>query len=316
VGALVVAVAVLSGALARRYVAMGLCVVLVAGWGWLEQRPASVMDRDEPPALVVNMFSVGDGSCYLLRSGERTLMFDCGSQAFWRIGERSIVPALKALHVRRVDTLILSHADLDHFVGVLDVVDGVAVGRVRVSPDVLRAAVAEPDSAAGFLVAELRARGLEPEPIERGWRAPFGEAQLEVLWPAAGYASELNNDNSLVLRVEAAGRAVLLNGDIQEEAITRLLQEPEALSADITDLAHHGSFVEPSPAWLVAVDPQLVLQSSGPKRRGRDVWKPVLASAGVRRLWTDERGMVQVQIDRDGAVSWSSHRGTDEGAGE
>ena len=307
-GAVAYAVAGLAGCFKRRRLAMMLCLTVIVGWAWYEQLPRGVMDQADPPALVVNMFSVGDGSCYLLRSGEQTLMFDCGSRAFWRIGERSIVPALSSLGVRRIDMLMVSHADLDHFVGVLDVLDHIEVEQVLVSPDVLREAEAEPNRAAGYLVSALRSRGIEPEPIERGWTKPFGDGRLEVLWPAADYASELNNNNSLVLRAEAAGRSVLLNGDIQNEAIELLLEQPVQLKADVTDLAHHGSFVALSPDWLEAVGPELVLQSSGPKRRGGDRWQQMLDIKKIDRLWTNALGMVQLEIAKDGEITTSSHR--------
>lgn len=308
-GAVAVVVALLAGAFARRRAALGCCVLVVVGWAWFEQRPNSVVDGGDPPALVVNMFGVGDGSCFLLRSGDESLMFDCGSRGFWRIGERSVVPALKALGVRRVDTLMLSHADLDHFIGVLDVLDSVSVGRVLVSSDVMREAEREPSGAAGFLVAELRGRGVEPRVIERGWRDRLGGCGLVVLWPAAGYASEQNNNNSLVLLAEAGGRRVLLNGDIQGDAIEGLLKTPGVLRADVTDLAHHGSYVDQSPAWLDAVDPGVTLQSSGPRRPEQDRWAALLEEREITRLQTSRLGMVQVEIGQDGAITWSSHRG-------
>ncbi|MGB0767585.1 MAG: ComEC/Rec2 family competence protein, partial [Phycisphaeraceae bacterium] len=219
VGCLALVIALLSGLFAGRRVALVGCVVLVSGWGWFEQRPRSAMDRSDRPALVLNMLAVGDGSCFLLRSGDEVLMFDCGSQGYWQIGERSVVPALESMSVRRIDRLMLSHADLDHFVGVLDVVDAVSVGEVLVSPDVMREAAAYPDRAAGFLVASLRDRGYEPVVVEAGWRMAFGEVALELLWPVPGYEPERNNDGSLVLSVRVAGRRVLLNGDIQNDAI-------------------------------------------------------------------------------------------------
>lgn len=305
-------VALIAGNFVMRKRALLCCVCIVLGWAWLEQRSESVMDGEDRPAMVLNMFAVGDGSCFLIRSGEEAVMFDCGSQGYWQIGTRSIVPALNHLGVRRIDTLMLSHADLDHFVGVLDVLDAIEVQRVRVSPDVLREAQAKPNGAAGFLVQSIRQRNYEPEPIEQGWSMTLGDAQLEVLWPAPGYASDKNNNNSLVLAIETAGRRVLLNGDIQDEAIQQLLASDQSLQADVTDLAHHGSFVESSPAWLEAVGPSVVLQSAGPRREDQDQWATPLGQAGIRRLWTFDVGMVELQITAQGEMQWTTHRKSDQ----
>lgn len=304
-------VALLNGLFFRRKAMLACCVLLLIGWGFIEQRPTSVMDDADQPALVLNMFAVGDGSCFLIRSGDQTLMFDCGSQGYWQIGERSIVPALKAMSVDRIDTLMLSHADLDHFVGVLDVMDAVAVGQVLVSPDVLREARKSPDRAAAFLVDAIRERGYEPMPIEQGWSMTMGDSRLAVLWPAAGYVSEKNNNNALVLAIEAAGRRILLNSDIQDDAIQRLLAQEVPINADVTDLAHHGSFVAASPAWLDAVDPSVVLQSSGPRRLDEDRWADIMLEKGIKRLRTADWGMVELRITPDGAMLWSTQRGGD-----
>ncbi|MEO0475665.1 MAG: ComEC/Rec2 family competence protein [Planctomycetota bacterium] len=301
-------VAVFSGMFDQRKRAMLGCILLLTGWAWLEQRPNSVMQGGDRPALVLNMFAVGDGSCFLVRSGDQTLMFDCGSQGYWQIGERSIVPALNALSVPRIDTLMLSHADLDHFVGVLDLLGAVDVEKVLVSPDILREAKAKPWSAAGYLVETVRELGYEPEPVEQGWSMTMGDAGLELLWPGPGYASEKNNNNSLVLSIEAAGRRVLLNGDIQEDAIRRLLDAGVSLRADVTDLAHHGSFVDSSPAWFEAVSPSVVLQSAGPRREDEDRWASLLEQTSTRRLRTADHGIVELRITKQGEMHWSTHR--------
>lgn len=308
----VLVVSTLIGLFDQRKRVLLCCVLLLVGWALLEQRPNSVMQREDRPALVLNMFAVGDGSCFLVRSGDETLMFDCGSQGYWQIGERSIVPALNALGVRRIDTLMLSHADLDHYVGVLDVMDAVEVGKVLVSLDVLREAAAEPNFAAGYLIEEIRKRDHEPTPIEQGWSMKMGDATLEILWPAPNYVSKKNNNNSLVLSIEASSRRVLLNGDIQHDAIQRLLDSGVSLKADVTDLAHHGSFVASSSDWLKAVAPQVVLQSAGPRREDEDGWRALLEAAGIQRFHTFEFGMVELRITPEGALQWSRHRGGDQ----
>ena len=315
--ALGVVVALMGGWFRGRWVALLLALVLVVGWGVAQQRarPTHLAAAPEP-AMELVMFSVGNGSCYLLRSGGEAMMFDCGSQAFLQIGERSIVPALRTLGVDRLEVLMLSHPDLDHYVGALDVIDAVEVGEVVVSQELMRDAAGHPGSAAGFLLAGLRERGYEPVVAGTGWSRSLGAAELELLWPTAGFEADANNDHSLVLRCSAGGRRVLLNGDIQGEAIAALLALGTDLQADVTDLPHHGSWVVESPAWFAAVGPVLVLQSSGPRRVDQDQWAQPLEAAGVPRLRTHTMGMVHVAITRDGRVVWQSHRGGGGALGE
>ena len=259
------------------------------------------------------MFAVGDGSCYLLQLPGHTLMFDCGSQQYFDIAQASILPTLKQMGVTRIDTLILSHADMDHYGGSLDLADHIPVGRVFVPPQLLADARANPGTATAYLVDGLTERGLTPRTMTRGWSQTIGGAvasggggaELTALWPPADFAPKRTNDTSILLAIDTAGRRLFLNGDIADEAMTNLMQL-EDLHADITDLPHHGSIVKSSPAWVLAVSPSIALQSSGRTRLYQDGWPAILEGMEVTRFVTARDGMVQVRVDKDGAIqTWT-----------
>lgn len=310
-GLSVCVLAVLSGVFAQRRRALVGAVLVMAAWTMLGQEQQAEswrgVERKDAPAALLTMFAVGDGSCYLLQLPGHTLMFDCGSQQYFDIANSSIVPALKQMGVTKIDTLILSHADMDHYGGSLDLVDQVPVGRVLVPPQLLAKAEGRPGAATGFLVEGLIDRGLPPKAVVRGWSewvdVPDGETiALEVLWPPGDFAPKGSNDTSVVLSVKVAGRRILLNGDIQDEAIGHLMVL-EDLAADIADLPHHGSIVDASPDWLKAVGPTIVLQSCGRTRMYQDKWGPILDGRNVQRLVTARDGMSQVRIDSTGMIS-------------
>ena len=134
-----------------------------------------------------------------------------------------------------------------------------------------------------------------------------------MIWPAADFVAPRHNDTSLVMSVRAAGRRDLLNGDIQQQAISDLLAAgSELLRADVTDLPHHGSFVEASPRWLRSLAPMMVLQSSGPARLLHDKWAGQVP-ANITRLVTWQQGMAEVDVDPAGRITWSSFKGTSAG---
>ena len=307
---LVVVIAWLSGAFVRRRRAMvaaiAVCVVdfaLLPGIGRL-------------PAMRINMFAVGNGSCYLVRlhEGEETftLMFDCGSQQYLGVGSASIVPALRAVGVDRIDLMIISHADMDHYSGSLDVMKSVPVARVVVTPQHLAAAQRRPDTAAAHLVESIRRSEVSIDTASRGWRMQAAGARLRMLWPPADFVADRANNASLVLSVQTAGRLLLLNGDIQQTPIEALMRTESDLRADICDLPHHGSFLPASPEWLRRVDPSHVLQSSGARRRRIDHWAKLTDRANMTRLITDRDGMVQLDVADDGQISWRRFRPNDE----
>ncbi len=317
IGVSVLVLSTLSGAFARRRGALVVAVLVMALWTAVAQtgRAESWLGsaKEGERAALLTMFAVGDGSCYLLQLPEHTLMFDCGSQQYFDIAESSIVPALKQMGVTRIDTLILSHADMDHYAGSLDLADHIEVGRVFVPPQLLAEADRKPAGATAFLVDGLTDRGLVPQAMTRGWEELVGGAGgtggggavLKVLWPPADFAPRRANDTSVVLSIRVAGRRILLNGDIQDEAIGHLMAL-EDLTADITDLPHHGSVVDASPGWLTAVGPTVMLQSCGRSRLYRDKWLPILEGMKIVRVVTARDGMAQVRVDTGGVVeSWT-----------
>ncbi len=310
IGAIALVVAVFSGWFLRRPVALSLGVMLVSGWLAVSQPSLTGRASRGPvePGLTLHAFAVGDGSCYLLRTPGYALMFDCGSQAYLDVGRRSIVPALGELGVGWIDTLVISHADLDHLCGALDVVDAVRVDRVLVPPRLLVTAEQEPEGPTAVLVRGLRERGLPPVVTRRGDWFESGALRWQVLWPPADYEPRQVNDGSLVLRVEGSGGRVLLSGDIEADAKRRLLATGEDLRADVAELPHHGAFTEASLPWLDAVSPRLVIQSSGPAKLYRDPWPAHLQRRGIERWSTAEAGMVEARLLLSGDLRVSGFR--------
>lgn len=316
---LAVVCAAMAGVFAMRRKLLVLLATACIAWLALFHHPlaAAILEPfKHKSAMQVNMFAVGDGSCFLVQlagteeNSPHTLMFDCGSLGFLDVGSRSIVPALRQNNITRIDTLFLSHADLDHFCGVIDLVNYISVKRVLMPPQMLREAEDDARSAAALLVDHLHDKRIPIEAISRGWSASLGNAQATVHWPPADFTSDRANSTSLVLSLHAANRRLMLSGDIDQIAIPKLIETGDDLRADIADLPHHGSFVRASPQWFAAVAPTVVLQSSGPARLRTDLWADLLHDAKLTRLVTAKLGMVQVNVELDGAIGWKSFRST------
>ncbi|MEM8737507.1 MAG: ComEC/Rec2 family competence protein [Planctomycetota bacterium] len=315
----------------RRFAGVAALLLVVGGLGLDQRRPAAlplyahpILGADSvaaqlrlPKGVSENghaeggqlvMLSVADGSCFIWRSAGKTVVFDCGSQAYPLIGRRTVVPTLRRMGVKRIDVLVVSHADLDHYNGALDLADAFSIGEVWVSPNVVDEARNYPRRATAYLLDQLQAQALPVAEVVRGDERVLGDAHLRVLWPPReGWDAAKSNDRSVVMAIELAGRRLLLNGDIQQDAITALLEDhAEELDADVADLPHHGSVVEASATWLDAVSPGLVLQSTGRARLRRDRWPALLETRGTIRLVSEEVGMVRVEVSGDGRMTWAT----------
>ncbi|MGS2809626.1 ComEC/Rec2 family competence protein [Nocardia sp. MW-W600-9] len=101
--------------------------------------------------------------------------------------------------------------------------------------------------------------------LHAGQVLAFGTVELTVLAPSRDVPSSLDldeaNDRSLVLRARTALGTILLTGDIEAGAQSRVLRDND-IRADILKVPHHGSRTTTA-EFLRAVHPRLALISAG-----------------------------------------------------
>ena len=284
----------------RSPVAWAACIAIIAWglWGIATKGPGRGV------ALRIDALDVGDGSSYLLRAGNRAIMFDCGSRWFG-IGERTIPDAIRALRSPRVETVIVSHHDTDHYAGLIDAAPVMGVRRVIVTPQFLEGASAAGDGPGAITIDRLRSMGIAIETVSVGDAIEIGGGiRLEVLWPPADLSASGDNDTSIValarVPTPTGERRVLLTGDIERDAVERIEALHPDLRADIVEAPHHGSARMFSFRFVQRLDPAIVIQSSGPSRLGDGRWDAVK----VGRVWlmTAEVGAASAEIRTDGLV--------------
>jgi competence protein ComEC len=253
--------------------------------------PAVALPPPSPAAgeAWITTFDVGQGLAVLVRTARHALLYDAGP-AFGPdadSGERIVAPALRALGVRRLDALVLTHDDTDHTGGARSVLERLEVDAL------LHSLPASPSAArAGAASAPLRAR----QPLGMGRRALRGPAS------GAGRQPQRRNDASCVLRVAAGERAMLLAGDIERGAEAELAARG-GLRADALLMPHHGSRSSSSAAFLEAVRPRLAVAAAGYRNRFGHPAADVLAryaAVGARVLRTDRDGAVTLRLAPDG----------------
>ncbi len=190
----------------------------------------------------VRVLDVGQGLAVLVRTREHALLYDSGArQGAFDMGERVVVPVLRSLDLRRLDGLLLSHADNDHAGGAPTVAS-------RFPPV--------------WLVSGEPAR--LPSPLfadscdERSWSWD-GVVFEQWAWAQAGDS----NDRSCVLRVEADGEVLLLTGDISRAAEHAWLARQADPRVDWLLAPHHGSRSSSGVAFVLRTRPRHVLVSRG-----------------------------------------------------
>lgn len=199
------------------------------------------------------LLDVGQGLSVVVQTRNHILIYDTGP-AFGPgadAGGRVVLPYLHWAGARQVDTLVLSHDDLDHTGGARSVIEGIPVTREL-----------------GAWPASVSSLSTPHEPCAAGQDWTWDGVHFEVLFPWPGLELKGDNNQSCVLRVEGAGHTLLLPGDLEKPGEMQLVEQDAGyLHADVLVLGHHGSATSSSPAFLTEVSPQVALVSAGYRNR-------------------------------------------------
>jgi competence protein ComEC len=218
----------------------------------------------------LHLAAVGHGQACLLRFADgRQVAVDCGSLQSPRLAAERLVAAMPH---RRLDLLVVTHADVDHHGGI-----GALLERVWIAAAVL------PVQLAGSPLAELlTAHGAAVAHLLPGERAsPWPDLLVGAPQLPAGAA---DNDHSLWVRAAIGATSALLTGDAQELGVAAALAQGLAPPTEALVLPHHGRANANVGRLLAAVSPRWALASAatgdGATRLG-----DLLAARGVP-LWT------------------------------
>jgi competence protein ComEC len=270
---------------------------LVAGAGWLCVGLLIATLRLPSDELRCTFLAVGHGGCTVLELPDgRTLLYDAGAIAGPDVTRRQIAPFLWSRGVRRIDEVLLSHADLDHFNGLVSLLDYFAVGQVTCTPTFAD----KHTPGVEHTLDVLERRGVPIRIISAGETLTAGSVRLEVLHPPASGPEGNENTRSLVLRVRHEGHTLLLTGDLEVAGLERVLATPTP-PTDVLQAPHHGSHRLDTAGLARWARPRLIVSCQGAPRSpagGAAAYKAVDAPF----LATWDEGAVTVRSHRSGLV--------------
>lgn len=290
----------------RRQLLPWILTLALTCWFVIEVR--AVTRLNTAVALRVDTFAVGDGTCHLIRRGRDAMLWDCGSSNT-ALGLRDLPRALRTLGAHRVPDVLITHANLDHFLCLPDVLRPLGVERVHLTHAFLEDA-SRPDSAAAAFIQILEHHRVAIVECHAGDSLLLSDLRCELLAPEPGITFKESNDTSLVglfrVPTQLGERSALFTGDIGPVAITRVRDLAPALEVDIAEIPHHGSAKPEAMAFIAAINPAIALQSTGPQRLGDPRWDHVKHG----RVWrtTAADGACWAEIMHDGRIRSGSLR--------
>ncbi|MEO6095661.1 MAG: DNA internalization-related competence protein ComEC/Rec2 [Fibrobacteria bacterium] len=248
------------------------------------------------PASIA-FLDVGQGDGTLCRLPGADILIDAGPPD---AGRNVILPYLRAQGINRLDIVVVTHPDLDHYGGLAYVASRIAIGKV-IHPGL------EADTRAwSDLRATLAERGVPMVAATRGQSLYAArEIGMSVLSPErAGQYSD-RNDNSVVTLLALRGRTFLFTGDMGPAAETDLLAHAGEGGGSIRDavlkVPHHGSDLSNALPFLEEVRPPVAVFSAG--RRNRFGHPGPATVEALERL-----GSRIFLTARDGAVTFACDR--------
>jgi competence protein ComEC len=259
-------------------------VALAGGFVWT-QRSAP------PPAnMQLDVLDVAHGSMNLLRTpAGNTVLLDAGTLGGQSAYQNVLRPFLRDQRLPAPDTAFISHANLDHYNALADLLTRQRLRRVYVGEKFLASARQSPEASA--LLDQLAAAGTSVTVVRACDVVDLGGGvRAEVVWPPAGLDADDNN-SSLVLRLTDGQRAIVLPGDIAALAEAKLAQEKDKLAADLLVLPHHGSMTKTLSAFIEAVAPAALVQSNSFRLESPQLLE---AFGGRKRFATFRDGAVRL----------------------
>jgi competence protein ComEC len=239
-----------------------------------------------PQGLRVTFLDVGQGDSALVEAPGGAVLVDEGPP------EADVAGQLRAMGLRALTAIVLTHPQRDHIGGAAAVLDDLRVGEVE-DPGI-EAPSADHDAA----MAAARRRHVPVEIVHEGDAFRIGGLHLRILWPdEPGLPSDDPNQHAVVALVSYGATDVLLTADAESDVTARLRVPP----VEVLKVAHHGSEDRGLPELVRTLRPRIAVISVG---QGNDYGHPrpetlaaLRAFPELQTLRTDENGRIVVESD-------------------
>lgn len=266
------------------------------GVGAILLLPLFINAADQPDAgsFRINFLDVGQGLSVAVQTANHVLVYDVGAKFSeqFNAGEAVVVPFLQNQGIRKIDRLIVSHADNDHRGGLESVLKSLTVDQLFASdPDALK--------------------NIKADACHQGQKWTWDGVHFSLLHPPQGWSGDRNN-GSCVLRIENASGSVLLTADIEKPAEKALLKYyGDQLQSTVLLIPHHGSKTSSQPEFIDAVDPEIAVLTLGYLNRFGFPKEEVMrryAERDIKILSTIDTGRLRFDFPATGEIGISSYR--------
>jgi len=239
-----------------------------------------------------------------------------GPPLFWMIdsgGDRTyqgrVLPLMRSRGLNRIDALVLTHGDEGHLGAAPAVIH-------QFRPGLLLESALENRSPTHREVTEMAQRfGVAPMTLNRGHRLLVGDkAAVTVLHPSSLHPGRLADDRALVLKIDYAGRSLLLTSDSGFETERHLLESGADLRADLWIRGQHVDSPSGLTTFVDAISPEAVISSHADFPETERIPQSLRDHLAARRIPLydlESAGTVAVEITSDGTIHLAPFAGSE-----
>ena len=241
--------------------------------------------RIRPEDFRFTMLDVGQGQCILAELGESVLVIDCGGTYEEDTGEEASRELLSR-GISSVQGLILTHYDLDHCGGVLQLMDRIAV-RCLYLPD-----IRPEDDLRQRIVQRATELDVPIIWIKEDIHLQTDRGSVDIFAPVT---TKTENDG-LSLLLSARDYDILITGDLSIEGERKLIRSVALPDLEILVAGHHGASNSSGEELLEHTMPETLLISVGLNSYGHPD-SQVLERAerlGILVRRTDQEGTITI----------------------
>lgn len=204
--------------------------------------------------LEVTMLDVGQGDGILIRDYKgKTYMIDGGSTSESELAKYTLVPFYKAYGISKLDYVIITHMDADHYLGIKEIIENDSFTiKTLVMGD-----IKEKDDKYIEFVNLAKEKGISVVYMSKGMGIKNGDFSLMCLSPQKEDYSDNVNELSIALKLEYKDINMLFTGDIVdsgEEYLKEQLTLRGKNELDVLKVAHHGSKYSTTDEFLEGLD--------------------------------------------------------------
>ena len=243
-----------------------------------------------------HFIDIGQGDASLIMVDGKSILIDTGDRG--SDDRERLTNYLKKMNVTQLEYFVATHPDADHIGSAEYVVKNYDIKNIILSPKTSTSATYENFISA---IEEKESINVINAQQKLGESIYVGELELKILGPIGDVEELNNNDASVVIMARWGNTKVLLTGDAEEEAESKLRVEYTTnLDCDVLKVGHHGSSSSSSNGFIKYVKPEYAIISCGVDNKYNHPHKETIDTFNhyeTKIYRTDTQGSIVVSTD-------------------